>query len=642
MRAAKDRSAKLPRGPHPFEISILSAEGVPASSLGTVLSGRNLTRPLWSGLVLPALAEYLSTAGQRRLNSQDVVGISVGGVEVTETSSKISSFVTAGEPTRVEIRLPPGLASPAMGGSSPTASTGPGASASKAAQVAFQIDILDHDGELVSGMACALDKRWLSRPLMHCLLAPAMKSYYLDHPSAPRLALETLAFAVDGVATNGQAPAASFVKGASTPVHVSFTLPRPPGEEESEEADEEADEAAEAAKAAAAKPSAKKAKGGRLSDRLSRRGKKPTKDKAFAGPQAFTVDIQTVDGETISSMGTVLRHHHLAQPLAKALIAPALGQYDKESGRKTDPASAIVYVRGVRVDPLDTVASYGGLALVPGVRVGVVILLPAGSPSAFKPRQMTKAEHSAVFHVDMLTSSGSSYEFEAKLTPKWLARPLVHSLVEPALKNVKLHGIDPERVAVFVEGEAVERTRAGSEFALTPGLPVRVVLQLPDEVSPADVQIAVRRSLLARAASVATLQGLRRSRAERASGEGKEGKAKGPPTAKFMVSMHGGLKWEMNTELNAKWLSKPLRDALIAPALKTYFKLDIGSSKVAVDDVRVEVDGEEVDAKAVLAASFIGPDGWSKGKAPGLPVQVDLFLPATTSTYELTRISKAK
>ena len=69
------------------------------------------------------------------------------------------------------------------------------------------------------------------------------------------------------------------------------------------------------------------------------------------------------------------------------------------------------------------------------------------------------------------------------------------------------------------------------------------------------------------------------------------------PATKFVVKVHGSLHWEMVTALNRRWLKKPLIEGLVAPALRAYFKADVGAKRCEPKDVRIEVNGVVEDGK---------------------------------------------
>jgi hypothetical protein len=102
----------------------------------------------------------------------------------------------------------------------------------------------------------------------------------------------------------------------------------------------------------------------------------------------------------------------------------------------------------------------------------------------------------------------------------------------------------------------------------------------------------------------------------------------------FYINIIGGLHWEMETELNATWLAKSLREALIGPALKAYFKEDIGQAACTPEQVKVEINGTLISNNELKKAlNVLVGDAVPPGQEPD---RVDISLP--TRTYELTKI----
>jgi len=93
----------------------------------------------------------------------------------------------------------------------------------------------------------------------------------------------------------------------------------------------------------------------------------------------------------------------------------------------------------------------------------------------------------------------------------------------------------------------------------------------------------------------------------------------------FHVSIVGGdVPFDVQTELSAAFLAKPVRRGLAASALEAYFKLDglVDAERLkayyTVDTLRLVIDGEEVDGTA-SASSFV--------KASGEPVSLVMAFP---------------
>ena len=86
-----------------------------------------------------------------------------------------------------------------------------------------------------------------------------------------------------------------------------------------------------------------------------------------------------------------------------------------------------------------------------------------------------------------------------------------------------------------------------------------------------------------------------------------------------IASAGGKVAFESETHLNVTWLSKPLREALVGPAVKAYCSSHPSSPQdVEVSAVRVSVDGKPVSGTAA-ASEYVRTDG--------SPALVELTLP---------------
>ena len=74
-----------------------------------------------------------------------------------------------------------------------------------------------------------------------------------------------------------------------------------------------------------------------------------------------------------------------------------------------------------------------------------------------------------------------------------------------------------------------------------------------------------------------------------------------PPgrTLPFTVSIRtpegASAGFETETTLGGEWINKPLREALIGPALHAYMQSNPLAQRASVDEIRVSVDGRAVD-----------------------------------------------
>ena len=93
-------------------------------------------------------------------------------------------------------------------------------------------------------------------------------------------------------------------------------------------------------------------------------------------------------------------------------------------------------------------------------------------------------------------------------------------------------------------------------------------------------------------------------------------------SAPFHVNIHasggGHGSLETETRLNSTWLAKPLREALVGPALQVYTQGHPTAPNIDAANVSITVDGKPANG-AELASAFVRPDG--------SPAVVDLSLP---------------
>jgi len=557
---------------HPFIIDIQTAEGEIVSSMSTELKVKTLaTTPMYSGLVMPALESYSKLAGLTEGLANKKIRVSVDGTLLTNADAKIADLIKPDAPgyqfTRILIALP-------LGRDAAPVTTKFDASAADSAP--FHVDIVQADGEKLTSLECSLQKALFQKPLLQAVGAPALRSYWKLNPDGPRVAYETVKIAVDGQATDGSAAAVSYVKAANTAVVVTLTIPA----------------------GQVASP-----------DKKSKKAKKPGK----APPPSWVIDLQTSEGDTMSSLGTVLNSALLGRTVQKALVVPALNEYARLHGIKLDPQIIRVIVNGrtLEVGSKDKCKDF----VTPGGEViSVVLLMPEGLAV---PKQQYLPSKDANFHVDVVAESGERFEFEVNLNEKWLAKSVKQSLVVPALKTINQGGVDPSRVQVKIGGKQVANpaTEQCKTFASKDNRPVAVEMHIPvyDAVANHNPTLLDR---VARAAGAV---------AER-------------PPARFQVNILGGTRhWEADTELNAKWLRKSLREGLVAPALQAYFSEDAGVEPIAANDAAlvVEINGKASDC------SQPGEHYVNRATDELRPTKVDIRLPHMAPQYALTKITRA-
>ncbi len=594
-------------------VDVQAADGSTVHSMGTQLKTKAMDKPIWSGLILPALDSYAKAAfadpkafAAAMSKLSDRVRVSVDGTILApeQKDTKIAAMLKAESPgyqfTRIVIALP------LLGEQAP-----PAKKPVDADKAAFHIDIRSLDGVLLTSLECALPKGSFNKPLVKAVVAPALKQYVKLSPEAPRVAYDAIKIEVDGVLTSGEASAISYAKAPNEPVQVKLTMPTTSAPASGDE------EGAAAPSSSGTKKKKGAKKGG-------------TKESFVAKPSSspkFVIDLQTDEGETLSSFGTELNAKFLAMPVAKAIVQPLITQFCKQHGVALDPKSIRIVVNGQQLEPNATAKCSSFLTADADV-VGVVLLLPVG----FKLPDATGPLTSADIHVIVRFISSESAEFDVKLNEKWLAEPLVRSIVKPALKTINQPGLAPDKVVVRVDGDHVEPSdlaqRPSSSFIKRPGVVTRIELSVPDY----DVALSRSSSVLDTVVSGAKQVVGRLADSLSASMAILE-------PAQFQVNIHGGLKrWETETQLAHKWLNKSLKDGLIAPALKAYFRDDIGSVPVVVDDpgLKVEVNGAVISSDDLNQRAETFVDRQTNATTP---TRVDIHLP--TRQYTLKRISKA-
>jgi len=563
---------------------------------------------MWSGLIMPAVESYAKAADVSDKLMHASIRVSIDGalLAAEQKEAKIASLLKEVSPSYQFTRIV--IALPLLGDQAP-----PARPATDAEQIRFLVDVVSLDGVLLTSLECTLQQKHFERTLVQIVCAPALKQYFKLSPGAPKVAYDAIKIEVDGTATSGEGKSVTYARDALTPVKVKLTLPTTTSGASGSE---------EEAGSPSSSRAGKKKKG-------EKKEAKPGPSKKLGSP-TFVVDLQMDNGETLTSLGTTLNSRFLAMSLTKALVAPALGEYAKQTGISIDPSKICVIVNGNQIEsPQSTKCSSFLSADVE--LVSVVLLTPQG----FRAPVAIIAPKTADFNVVVKPNLG---DYDVRLNERWLAKPLLQSLIKPALKTVNRPGIDPKSVGVAVHGESISyedaSTKPSSSFVLQSGVPVPLELLLPevDETEGAGAGANRRNSAVLQGVSTVVQgvkQGMNRLSSSMATLE----------SARFQVNIQGGLKrWETDTELNSKWLNKALRDGLITPALKAYFKDDIGSVPVAAEDegLRVEVNGSVVDEAGMKQKTVTFVDRETNGTTP---TRVDIHLP--TRQYALKRISKA-
>ena len=624
----KDKAPKA-RKEWSFVLDVQTADGTVVHSMGTVLKAKAMEKPVWAGLIVPALDAYanaafesqeaFNTAVSDNLGKTERVRVSVDGtlLETSQKETKISSLLKpesqAYQFTRIVIALP------LLGEQAPLAKKPIDADTAH-----FHVDLRSLDGVILTSLECVVPKSSFNKVLTKAVVVPALKHYFKLCPDAPRVAYDAIQIEVDGVVTPGDDKAISYVKAANLPVPVKLTLPTTLLGGTEGGAPATADEEG---------ASAKKDKG--------KKGKKGKKEKVAKdvplpmGPSKFVIDLQTDTGDVISSFGTELSAKFLNMPITESIVKPLLTDWCNKNQLKmpVDPSAIRIIVNG---QPVEGAPKCSTFVRPDADVVGVVLMLPA----SFKlPGAGDGPLRAADFHVIMRFTSGELAEFDVKLNERWLGEPILKSIVKTALKTAKQGGLAPERVGVTIDSELIElrdlEKRPSSYFVKRARLgPTLVELALPDyDITQSPAPPSFFGALVAGAKHAVSLFN---PFSHASHPKGSTALALLEP-AQFQVNIHGGLKrWETETELVHKWLNKSLRDGLVAPALKAYFRDDIGSVPVNADDEGLKV---EVNHKAISTADLSKHSETFVDRRSNTPTRIDITLP--TRQYTLKRISKA-
>ena len=115
----------------------------------------------------------------------------------------------------------------------------------------------------------------------------------------------------------------------------------------------------------------------------------------------------------------------------------------RECGMKFNANAAAVTIDGLLVDKYEKVSALSlDLSLSEGTRIHITIPKSTGWTAGPK------------FHVDMTTPNGETHYFETHLNAKWLSKPLLQSLIVPALAKTKMKHVPPTEVKAEMDAEA--------------------------------------------------------------------------------------------------------------------------------------------------------------------------------------------
>ena len=333
-----------------------------------------------------------------------------------------------------------------------------------------------------------LNKKWLSKPIRQGLVVPFL-SQLAPHLASVGVSIspDDVIISVEGAQVDGMEAASFFVSRghgtAAEPIHVLLTFPYLP----SASAVLADPSLASWPGAYPATPNASPPHGGGGGSRslpaispsgTSPGGASPGGGQYHAHPNKiesarFHVDISTANREDVIPTETVLQKKWLNKPLKAGLVLPALKAY--MSGQWQADLSKLqltILVDGLEVDGAAPGSAY---VRMDGVITTVAIILP---PDALAPG--AKAQMTFNVYID---DTGWTTPSETTLNKKWMMRPLLQALVEPALKHhCKNMGVAPvplHEISIQVDGQPTDGSPPAYTFLQMEGRPVRVDLSLP-------------------------------------------------------------------------------------------------------------------------------------------------------------------
>ena len=255
-------------------------------------------------------------------------------------------------------------------------------------------------------------------------------------------------------------------------------------------------------------------------------------------------------------------------------------------------------------------------------------------------RKANEQKGTSRFRIDIGTMK-VELELEKKAGPNktksHLEKPLIESVVRPALlgylsdkpacvrEPLSAH---PEDVVVSLEGEVIDAKASAKTYVNLEAEITIVTLLLPqwatDVINRAPAALAEilgsqhsARDVVANVTHLAG--GLTTTTITTASAPFHVNIVSGAAGNK-----HGGKgSLETETNLNATWLRKPLREALVAPALKAYQSSNPSVSEVDPMAVGILVDCERVSGRE-LASTYVHEDGTPAVVEIQLPMELEI------------------
>ena len=245
-----------------------------------------------------------------------------------------------------------------------------------------------------------------------------------------------------------------------------------------------------------------------------------------------------------------------------------------------------------------------------------------------KPKKLKGAKKlkSAQFSLDI-----GDMQLSTTLDSKWMAKPLRDALVMPAIEGYlsgkHLSGdtsCAASEVVTTFNGDVVDCSASALSFAqsVPVGQVVRMAVLLPDRLTAA---------LAASASADAGGEPLSDSKTFVVSIVHSNAKENASPRTLARAPADA---YSMTMELNARWLAMPLRESLVAPAIRAYAKAKgEAQSPPSIEAIQITLDGNVVDG-ARPASELMGAILGAGQATPEAPIRVSLVLPDTAPTVQ--------
>jgi hypothetical protein len=313
----------------------------------------------------------------------------------------------------------------------------------------------------------------------------------------------------------------------------------------------------------------------------------------------------------------------LMTPQTKALNSVMRAQ-DGELSPRVTPRSRTWIGELVTRDEVIHKQEKASAAVVAADKVAAV----STKASMVKPRKLKGAKKlkSAQFSLDI-----GDMQLSTTLDSKWLAKPLRDALVMPAIEGYlsgkHLSGdtsCAASEVVTTFNGEVVDCSASALSFAqsVPVGQVVRMAVLLPDRLTAA---------LAASASADAGGEPLSDSKTFVVSIVHSNAKENASPRTLARAPADA---YSMTMELNTRWLAMPLRESLVAPAIRAYTKAKgEAQSPPSIEAIQVTLDGNVVDG-ARPASELMGAILGAGQATPEAPIRVSLVLPDTAPNVQ--------